>query len=370
VNATLTWEVLRPGDTTRPAIRRSQVRTSVGFSVDDLIIETHASPLVQIAGFPLQAALRLGAFDGAKVLVQRLISTAPGDTSLGTLTVFAGTVGDVSGITETSARIAVNALTEILSADMPRNLYQPSCRHTLFDVGCTLAKGSFTASGAVQTGATTITIPTSLSAASAVAGPSAAPTLGDSTPATGCNLIARTYFVCVTYVSGLGETYASPVASIELDEKTVLTVSSPASLSGATGWNVYVAEVPGVFQLQNDAPIAIGTGFTEPNDGLVQGAPPPIFAANGYYTQGVITFTSGVLSGVKATITGYYLGIVTLLAALPSAPVAGVTFTIVPGCDKQMTTCQKKFNNLINFGGMPYVPIPETILGQPAKTSS
>lgn len=42
--------------------------------------------------------------------------------------------------------------------------------------------------------------------------------------------------------------------------------------------------------------------------------------------------------------------------------VLGDAFTAYPGCDKQITTCDSKFNNKSNFGGFPYIPAPETAI--------
>ncbi len=34
----------------------------------------------------------------------------------------------------------------------------------------------------------------------------------------------------------------------------------------------------------------------------------------------------------------------------------GSEFTISPGCDGHPNTCKLKYNNLLNFNGMPYIP--------------
>lgn len=59
-----------------------------------------------------------------------------------------------------------------------------------------------------------------------------------------------------------------------------------------------------------------------------------------------------------ATLTGQAL----LTHALPYVPLPGESFTMYPGCDKTMKTCDNKFNNIINYAGEPFVPIPETAL--------
>jgi uncharacterized phage protein (TIGR02218 family) len=38
------------------------------------------------------------------------------------------------------------------------------------------------------------------------------------------------------------------------------------------------------------------------------------------------------------------------------APVAGDTFTVAAGCDKQLATCRTKFSNTVNFRGFPHMP--------------
>lgn len=83
----------------------------------------------------------------------------------------------------------------------------------------------------------------------------------------------------------------------------------------------------------------------------------------GFYDLGVINFTSGVLNGVQRSITDNSTnGVLTLDVPLPSAPVAGVTFTFSPGCDKRLTTCKAKFSvdNSPHFSGQPFVPLGAT----------
>ena len=82
--------------------------------------------------------------------------------------------------------------------------------------------------------------------------------------------------------------------------------------------------------------------------------------AAGYFDLGVVTFTSGVNSGLSRTIKSFTGGASTLSFPLPSAPAIGDAFSIYPGCDKQSATCDTKFSNKVNFGGFPTIPSPET----------
>lgn len=82
--------------------------------------------------------------------------------------------------------------------------------------------------------------------------------------------------------------------------------------------------------------------------------------ASGYFSLGTITFTGGANNGISRTVKVYSLGVFTLMFPLGVVPAPGDTFTAYPGCDKQQSTCQTKFNNVANFRGFPYIPVPET----------
>lgn len=86
--------------------------------------------------------------------------------------------------------------------------------------------------------------------------------------------------------------------------------------------------------------------------------------ANGYFELGVITFTSGVNDGFSQNVASHVNsgGALVMNYPFPSAPAVGDTFSIYPGCDLQQATCTTKFSNLAHFGGMPYIPIPQTII--------
>ena len=81
-----------------------------------------------------------------------------------------------------------------------------------------------------------------------------------------------------------------------------------------------------------------------------------------YWRKGRVTFTSGTLNGRSAeiassTATGY----LNLIVPLPSAPAAGVTYSITRGCNKSPSECIRKFNNYHNFGGFTAIPEKEIV---------
>jgi uncharacterized phage protein (TIGR02218 family) len=82
----------------------------------------------------------------------------------------------------------------------------------------------------------------------------------------------------------------------------------------------------------------------------------------GYWNQGGLVFTSGALNGEARTIKSFTGGIITLLSPFQLSPAIGDTFMVYAGCDKQLATCQNKFNNGMAFKGQPFVPTPETVI--------
>jgi len=81
-----------------------------------------------------------------------------------------------------------------------------------------------------------------------------------------------------------------------------------------------------------------------------------------YFDNGQLIFTGGPNSGLVKAIRQYKAGIMYFNSPLPFAPNTGDTFTAYPGCDKTQATCTGKFNNVANFEGFPYIPVPETAI--------
>jgi uncharacterized phage protein (TIGR02218 family) len=84
--------------------------------------------------------------------------------------------------------------------------------------------------------------------------------------------------------------------------------------------------------------------------------------ADGYYDNGQILFTSGPNNGLLKAVKQYLGQNFFFNSPLPFLSNAGDTFTAYPGDDKTQATCKNKFNNLANFGGFPYVPVPEAAI--------
>lgn len=80
----------------------------------------------------------------------------------------------------------------------------------------------------------------------------------------------------------------------------------------------------------------------------------------GVYDLGELVMESGVNTGVRRAVKRHTAGHLVLAFPLPDAPATGDTFVVYRGCDKAMGTCATKFNNLVHYKGMPFVPAPET----------
>jgi uncharacterized phage protein (TIGR02218 family) len=78
------------------------------------------------------------------------VPPAPLVTSQGSVAWFQGVVSDIT-LTRHSAVLKVSSnLLVLTNTQMPRNLFQPGCVHTLYDNGCAILKSAFTATGTVS----------------------------------------------------------------------------------------------------------------------------------------------------------------------------------------------------------------------------
>jgi hypothetical protein len=149
----------------------------------------------QIEGFDFLQACKLGLFDGAELDLYRAftpeynvfvnpaptveledgsgseglesggavqLETIPSSVVGGVVLIFPGRVVEID-CGRSLATFNINSHLELLTQQMPRNLYQPGCLNTLFDSACTLNSSSFAVSGTVGSGTTVSMINASLS---------------------------------------------------------------------------------------------------------------------------------------------------------------------------------------------------------------
>lgn len=212
----------------------------------------------KIGSVPWLQAARAGALDYADVIWSRAyFASVPahpipvaGLSPVGTVIMQRGIAGQVD-VSSSLAVITVNDYKSILNQAIPRNAYQASCRHRLFDTRCGLSAGGYTASA----------------------------------------------------VAGAGSTQGNIVAALA-------------------------------------APAGSGT-----------------------YALGTLAFTAGLNVGVSRMVAAWDGATnFALLSPFPFAVALGDAFTVTAGCDKSTATCTA-FGNLVNYGGEPYIPPPEVVIG-------
>ncbi len=224
-------------------------KLAIGLDADEQEITIAAKESETLLGLPFLQALADGVLDGAYLTRDRAYLSAWNSPAIGSVTLFHGRISTLTRIGRTEAQLKVKSDLVLLDADMPRNLYQPSCWYTLYGFGCGLNKSSYAVSGTVGAGS---------------------------------------------------------------------TASSILWSNGEPG---------------------------------------------AYFNQGTVTFTSGALENVSATVSYSYSGGIVLVAPLTEAPAAGDSFLAYPGCDHTTGSSGcAKFSNLANYPAFPYVPPPTTAL--------
>ena len=135
-----------------PLVQGLKYRCSVGLEVDKQQITIAARPTDLINGSPFLNALRDGAMDGAIVQRDRVFMSALGQPPVGGVTLFHGRVSTVDIVGRTAATLTIASDLVVLDYDMPRNIYSPTCLHTLYDTGCGVIRGTYAANGSVGSG--------------------------------------------------------------------------------------------------------------------------------------------------------------------------------------------------------------------------
>jgi len=135
-----------------------QYRLQRGLKVDEQTITIYSNDTVTIQGVPFLEAIKDGLLDGARFEQDRAFfdpdtwPSRPGDpnAAVGAINLFSGRVSNVEEVGRTAARVKVKSDLSLLDVDMPRNLYQASCLHTLFDQGCGLNRELFEVNAVVS----------------------------------------------------------------------------------------------------------------------------------------------------------------------------------------------------------------------------
>src|SRR5437868_15184653 len=91
--------------------------------------------------------------------------------------------------------------------------------------------------------------------------------------------------------------------------------------------------------------------------------------ADGIFTAGKITFTSGANAGFAVEVKTHRRALDGVLIELwqkaPEPIAVADAFTVTDGCDKRFSTCRDGFVNSINFRGFPHIPGNDFVISYP-----
>lgn len=138
----VTWQQAPAG------LTRSKIRWTTGVEVDTLDIDFQADGSIVVNGTALLAAAVLGLFDNARVTLSRLFMR-DWSTPIDTLQLFQGSAGS-SEVLRQAVHMTVKSDLDKLNVMIPPSVYQPSCVHALYDMGCAVNPATYRVSGSVS----------------------------------------------------------------------------------------------------------------------------------------------------------------------------------------------------------------------------
>lgn len=180
-------------------------------------------------------------------------------------------------------------------------------------------------------------------------------------------ILQRAFIEAAPTVVGMLKMFVGDVAPITIDRMTIaMTCNSPLQLLNTKlPRNLYQA---GCQHTLFDSGCALSSAAFAVTGTVTGAATRTGFTASmgnpdGWFDLGSLQFTGGALAGTRRSVKRWSGGAIALLNPLPAAPAITDAFTVWPGCDRSKATCESaKFNNLVNFKGYPFVPVPETAL--------
>ncbi|MGC2200919.1 MAG: DUF2163 domain-containing protein [Stellaceae bacterium] len=142
-----------------PKFERSKTKVIIGTQVDELDVMIYPETTDMIGSVSFLEAAWQGQLDGALLQLERAFMPSYGDTSPGTVVLFAGRVSDIE-CTRTGIDIKCRSHLELLNIQMPRRLWQAACTYTFGDAMCLFDRSAMQAAFSAQTGSTRAQIAT------------------------------------------------------------------------------------------------------------------------------------------------------------------------------------------------------------------
>jgi uncharacterized phage protein (TIGR02218 family) len=145
-----------------PKFERSKTKVVIGTQVDELEVKIYTEPTDLIGGLPFLEAAWQGQLDGALLQLERAFMPTYGDTSPGTVVLFAGRISDID-CTRTGIDLKCRSHLELLNIQIPRRLWQSSCTHTFGGAMCQFDRSNMQATFSAGPGSSEVQIATSVS---------------------------------------------------------------------------------------------------------------------------------------------------------------------------------------------------------------
>ncbi len=133
-------------------------KKAVGLGVDEQSVVIRADSGMRINNAAWFDAIAGGLLDDAGLKRERVFMADWNAQPVGSLVLFDGMVSTIDSLTSVECQLKVKSYLNLLNQPMPRNSWQATCLHTLFDSGCTLANSAWRASGVVGAGSSDNTI--------------------------------------------------------------------------------------------------------------------------------------------------------------------------------------------------------------------
>jgi hypothetical protein len=255
----------------------------------------------------MMQAVGLGVFAGAVVSLQTAfwpMGENPNGNIVGVMQLNTGQIGNVKKTGRSKVTFELFDMTYILNRPIPPYQIQSSCRHTLFDPGCTLLASNWQTTYTIDTSSTNLWL--------------------------NFNIPAR--------VNGQGYDTGAVILEGGVPYRCIspgTAGSSPPTFNA--GRYLHTTDGGAIWQSMANA-----------------------------YPLGYVTFASGQNTGFSSSVKAQTLSTGGLLQfqlskAMPFTVAGGDTILATAGCDKTMTTCNL-YENLIHIGAMPFCPNPEQAL--------
>jgi len=149
-----------------PGITATPITRQIGTQVSQKDVSLVFDDTVTVDGVRLAKFIASGGLFNATMQFESAYATAPDQPIIGTLAEFSGRVTQLKATGETRATITVSNWMSLLNVQVPVNVWQPPCLHTLFDSGCKLDRNTYAKTFTVQSATDPLTLVTDLTSTS------------------------------------------------------------------------------------------------------------------------------------------------------------------------------------------------------------